>query len=427
MLKKSFFGLSKSRIDYEILPIKMPEPDKVFTSDAVTLLHPRSSEKNIPALFRSGDKVKTGQKIALYADDPAYVISPVTGTIASISPFTGNYGKSYSAISISMNAEDEFDDQFRGQIENPTLEVGLNFLSCLPGKPPFHLFTDPEKPIDTIVITGVDQDLLIGTNQHLARTNLAAIKQGIKILKQLTAIDNIIMVMPGESMQGYGHIGAEVKALKPEYPAALPAMIMQNILGREMPADKTCEDLGVCFFSAESVVAISEAFETGNLPSTKMLTLIAKEGSRRLIQTAVGTPIGEVLKAFNITVNEKDRVVLGGPMTGSAIYSMDYPVQPDTDAIMVLDRTRAAYVSDYPCINCGDCVRVCPARIQVQMLVRILEAGHYDEAADNYDLHSCIECGLCSYVCVSKIPIFQYIRLGKYELDRATTSEATDV
>ena len=114
-------------------------------------------------------------------------------------------------------------------------------------------------------------------------------------------------------------------------------------------------------------------------------------------------------------------------MTGSAIYSLDYPIQPDTDAITVLDRTRAAYVSDYPCINCGECVRACPAKIQVPMLVRLLEAGQYDEAADSYDLYSCIECGLCSYVCVSKIPIFQYIRLGKYELDRAKTSEATDV
>jgi electron transport complex protein RnfC len=61
------------------------------------------------------------------------------------------------------------------------------------------------------------------------------------------------------------------------------------------------------------------------------------------------------------------------------------------------------------------------------MLVRFLEAGQYQEAADSYDLYSCIECGLCSYVCVSKIPIFQYIRLAKYELERAKSAEETDV
>jgi electron transport complex protein RnfC len=99
---------------------------------------------------------------------------------------------------------------------------------------------------------------------------------------------------------------------------------------------------------------------------------------------------------------------------------------PDTDGVVVIDRSDAAYASDYPCINCGDCVRVCPTQIQVHMLVRFLEAGQYEEAADNYDLYSCIECGLCSFVCVSKIPIFQYIRLAKYELERAAASEAMD-
>jgi electron transport complex protein RnfC len=60
------------------------------------------------------------------------------------------------------------------------------------------------------------------------------------------------------------------------------------------------------------------------------------------------------------------------------------------------------------------------------MLVRFLEAGHYEDAADQYDLYSCIECGLCSFVCVSKIPIFQYIRLAKFELGRTRAAEAAN-
>ena len=111
-------------------------------------------------------------------------------------------------------------------------------------------------------------------------------------------------------------------------------------------------------------------------------------------------------------------------MTGSSIYSVDLPVQADTDAIMVQDKDRIDLVSDYPCINCGECVRACPANIPVNMLVRFLEAGQYEDAAYQYDLYSCIECGLCSFVCVSKMPIFHYIKLAKYELDRIRTVEA---
>ena len=144
------------------------------------------------------------------------------------------------------------------------------------------------------------------------------------------------------------------------------------------------------------------------------------------MEACIGTPIANILEAYGETVNEYDRIIFGGPMTGSTVYALEQPVEPDTDSIIVLDRDKAAYVSDYPCINCGECVRICPAKMQVNMLVRYLEVSQYEQGADNYDLYSCIECGLCSYVCVSRIPIFQYIKLAKYELERDRTLEAAD-
>jgi electron transport complex protein RnfC len=114
-------------------------------------------------------------------------------------------------------------------------------------------------------------------------------------------------------------------------------------------------------------------------------------------------------------------------MTGASIYSENHPIQPDTDALMIQDHKDLALVSDYPCINCGECIPICPAKIQVHMLVRFLEVVKYQEAADEYDLYSCIECGLCSFVCVSRIPILQYIKLAKYELGRISRAEETNV
>ena len=110
-------------------------------------------------------------------------------------------------------------------------------------------------------------------------------------------------------------------------------------------------------------------------------------------------------------------------MTGLAAYSEDMPILHDTDSIMIQDKTQVSKCSDTPCTNCGDCIRVCPAKIPVNMLVRLLENSLYEEAAIEYDLHSCIECGLCSYVCTSEMPIFHYIMLGKYEYDRIKSAE----
>jgi electron transport complex protein RnfC len=426
MFKKLFAGLMQPRLEYEKLPVRLPEPERIPAPTSITLFHPKNGDHRLPSVLGIGDPVKTGQKLSLYADQNSYVISPVTGTVSGLSPYTGNFGKNYIAITIAVGRDESIDDAFGQQMQNPTMELALSYLAYAPGNPPWNVLTDSENGIRTIVIRGLDPDPMVATSQYIAQSRLEDLKNGIRILKEITGVQNIVLITAGESVQGYGHIGAEVKGVKPSYPSALPLMVMKDVLGQVVPAGKSCEDFGVCFFNAEAVVSIGKAFESGRLPTTKTLTFVKKDGTSKIVETRLGTPIGNILEVYGETVNEFDRVIFGGPMTGSAVYALKHPVEPDTDSIIILDRDKAAYVSDYPCINCGECVRICPARMQVNMLVRYLEASQYENAADNYDLYSCIECGLCSYVCVSKIPIFQYIKLAKFELERAKIPEAAD-
>jgi electron transport complex protein RnfC len=171
---------------------------------------------------------------------------------------------------------------------------------------------------------------------------------------------------------------------------------------------------------------VGTAFAEGKIPTTKLITFIGPDGTQSILAATLGTPIGDIFRAMRVEVADGDRIVIGGPMTGSAVYSEDFPVLPDTESIMIQKQDNIALASDYPCINCGECVRICPASIAVNMLVRFLEAGQYEDAATLYDLYSCVECGLCSFVCVSRIPIFQYIKLAKYELERTHSAEAAN-
>jgi electron transport complex protein RnfC len=272
----------------------------------------------------------------------------------------------------------------------------------------------------------MDQDLLLTANQYVVQNEAADIKGGVEALGKMTGVDRIVITVPESLVQQANTTGADVKALAGTYPESLPHMIMKDVLGQVVSAGDTVADSGVAFISAEAVSAIGAAFKAGQLPVAKIVTVVGKHGKTVNVRTRIGTPLGDVLKACNITTNERDRLILGGPMTGRAAYSEHLPVEPATDGIVVQGEDDSAQVTDYPCINCGECIRICPVKIPVNMLVRFLEARLYEEGRELYDLDCCIECGLCSYVCVSRIPIFQYIKAGKYELSVIETAEAAN-
>jgi len=424
MIKRTFIGLTKPRLEYDVIDETLPAPVKVPKSKKVTLLSYGLWDPDCVVNLKGGDKVNTGQKLALNAGND--IVSPVTGTVSSVSEFTDVKGQKRAVVSIDVADAEVIDENFVSFTKGQDFDQVKSYLTYAPGKPELLVFSDPDKSIKTVVISGADTDLLLVTRQYVLKTGQENIKQGIQMLKKMTGVQNVIIAVPQYLSQAAASTGAQVKVIDAEYPAANPFMICKDILGQVVPAGKTCEDIGVHIMSAEAVASIGKAFSQGKVPLEKIVSVTKKDETKVLVSVTIGTPIRDVLKAVNVTANEGDRIIIGGPLTGTAAYSEEQPIEADTDALIVQDSEDIPLVSDYPCINCGECVRACPVNIPVNMLVRLLENAMYEEAEDQYDLNSCIECGLCSYVCVARMPIFQYIRLAKHELARMNTVEATN-
>ncbi len=425
MIKKPFFGYATANFNYSLLgkatvtPVSLPIPKQAV------LLVPDPNDVGPTGFdYHVGSTVKTGQLLKARDNDASGIYCTVTGTIVETAVFLGHYGEKFLSLTIECDQNDQWDDGFSQAVEADKKGAMDTFLRAAPGMPDFKALVNEESSIDTLVVLGADPDLLLETNLTVITEELDEVAKGIEILKDTFGFETVLVVAPGDNLQNVdSHFPARAISVPLQYPEAQPLAIMRKVLNRHPSQDESISDLGVVFFKAEAAVSVARAFNSGKLPLEKLITLIDKQGRKKLVKARMGTPIGDILQRFNIETGNGDRIIAGGPMTGTSIFSLAQPVTATTDAIMVQDNTQIVFSSDYPCINCGDCVRNCPENIQVNMLVRFLEAGQYQEAANMYELYACVECGLCSFVCPSRIPILQYIKLAKFELERTLPAE----
>jgi electron transport complex protein RnfC len=424
MIKRPFFSITKPKLRtsrIQELPaerlVEIPLPRKA--TFLVKGPYPKVNELAVAI----GDHVRTGQRIRLAGNREDYFISSVTGTVSNISPRPGYMGQTCTAVSVNVEEREQLDEEFERVAKEADLQRLIPYLSSLPGAPDFGFLLSLKPPIETLVVNGVDGDLLVTKNQFVVATEADALKLGIETLKRVSGIQKVLLLVPDYLKTEAEKTATEVRAVDPLYPDTLPRMVMNKLFGKTVPVGKKCEDLGIGFVSAEAIVALHKALSEARIPIHKLATVIRKDGSAVHVRARIGTPVRDVLSALSVETQHGDRVVLGGAMTGRSLLYEEDPVESDTDAVFVQDKSEIVAASDSHCVNCGECVRVCPAKMPVNMLIRYLENGRFEEAAQGYDLFSCIECGLCTYSCIVRIPIFQYIMLGKQEVARIMSAE----
>ena len=108
-------------------------------------------------------------------------------------------------------------------------------------------------------------------------------------------------------------------------------------------------------------------------------------------------------------------MVMGGPMMGTSVASLDVPVLKGTSGILAFRKPRSVQSREYACIRCGRCLEACPYFLNPSRLARLARARLYEEMP-RYSIMDCVECGSCTFSCPSGIPIVQLIRTAKSQL-----------
>lgn len=420
MIVNRLLSLGASRLRYALLPPSPPLPAPMPTPRSVTLLSDQNLKqamggreallrlKETPArTFRiqKGETVARGQ-ILRVLDDSQPVISPISGTITAMTPYVGDYGKVYMSLTIEAGEGENAAEPPPFQREDM-----LRAAPGLPGRPSL-----PETPPRRVLINGLGSDVLATNNQYVLKTRRRDMEAGMDWIRNTWPSAAIhLMVAEGQQKDWKNMPLCTVHGIAPVYPQASPRLLHRAVTGQEAPAESPLEKAGTLVLQAEALAAMGVLYATGMPPLYKLVQVMGKDGVGHLVSACIGTPVSRVLDHLGLKAEYGDKVILGGPMTGYAVYSDDFPVCPDTDTLLIQAPERGLPCQTPACLNCGACTRICPARVPVNLMLRVLEAGRYEEAAESFDLMSCIDCGLCSFVCPGQIPIFQYIQLAKYE------------
>ena len=266
----------------------------------------------------------------------------------------------------------------------------------------------PLSKTEILVINGMNPEPGITVAEQLLRDEKAALEAGLDIARKLCSPTRIVLAAAKGT--SYSLAGAERKRIKAKYPNSLDALVVKAVTGKEFPANA-------------KVINVMDLYDLGRVALTGLpVTDTVMTVGGRNYRVPLGTPIRHVMRSIGQEIVSGDTVVLGGPFQGEAVYSLDEGVKKSDYGLFAISSKEFPAVQDAPCINCGDCVNKCPARIQANLISRYAEFERFEDA-EKHGLHSCFECGLCAFNCFSRRPLLQYIRFAKAQLRASRQGE----
>ncbi|MFA6507229.1 MAG: electron transport complex subunit RsxC [Treponemataceae bacterium] len=399
------------------------------------------------SLVKVGDVVKRGQKIAdAEGKMTVPVHAPVAGTVKKIEPRTQSNNIDGPCIIIETAASDETDfmsplDAFSCTKEEAIARIrdagivgmgGAGFPVYVKLAPP------PNKPINVVIANGAECEPYLTIDEMTMLEDGAKVVEGLAIIMRTVGVKKGIFAIEenkkhaAESIEkvipsaAHG-LDISVVLLKTKYPQGGEKMLITAVTGKEVPSGGLPMDVGCIVQNIGSLKAIAEAFTEGKPLIDRGLTITggACKTPKNVI-VPIGTVIGEIPSEFlDIDRDALRKILFGGPMMGTAVPSLDIPVQKNTSGVTMMNAAEADATEEGPCIRCGRCMRNCSCRLSPVLMNNAIDTGDLEGAA-KIGLLDCIECGSCSYVCPARIQLVQRFRVGKQLLrnKRAAASPA---
>ena len=296
---------------------------------------------------------------------------------------------------------------------------------------PTHVKLSPKDPaaIRYVIANGAECEPYLTCNDQLMRTSAAEILHGLALVLNLFPNaegiigieDNKPEAIRAMEAEAGNHAKVKVLKLKTKYPQGGEKSLVKVVTGvdlmmKNLPADAGCIvlNVGTLYAIQRAVVyrepLYSQVFTLTGEAAANPGNYIVRDGTSfaELLEAAGGLKEGATLK----------KALVGGPMMGVAIGSLDVPIQKQNNGLTLLteDPEETAEKVQTACLHCGRCTTVCPLGLMPQLMNDAAIAKDFERYEVKLHGLECIQCGSCTYICPAKRPLMQMFKQAKAEI-----------
>lgn len=408
----------------------LPEGEMVF---------PLSQHIGAPAVptVAPGDRVLVGQQIAKPGGFvSAGICSSVSGTVKKIEMRTTIVGETRESIVIENDGQYEpiaglgdkrdYTKLSPAEIRDIIRDAGIVGIGGAGFPTHVKLTTKDDSKVEYIIVNGAECEPYLTSDYRLMLERPDELLTGLKVIlslfpnaKGVIGIeDNKPDAIKLLEQKTAGEPGIEVCPLKTKYPQGGERMLIHAITGRDINSSMLPFDAGCIVQNVATVIAIYQAVCCSTPLITKVMTITGDAvKSPCNLEVSLGCSHQAVLDAAGGFSGQPEKLISGGPMMGTAMYTLDIPVQKTSSSILAFLEDPVADNPPTNCIHCGRCVAACPEKLVPQMLQ---DAADHDDFARFEKLGGmeCIECGCCTIVCPARRTLTQSCKYGKTSVNR---------
>ncbi|MGC1042844.1 electron transport complex subunit RsxC [Pantoea agglomerans] len=389
-----------------------------------------------------GDKVLRGQPLTFGTGRMLPVHAPTSGVIEDIGQHMTAHPSGLSELCIFLTPDG--DDRWmpldplpdyrqhpRADIVQRIHDAGIAGLGGA-GFPTATKLKGGLRGVKTLIINAAECEPYITADDRLMQDYAAEVLEGSRILAWVLQAEQVLIGIEDNKPEAIAALkqalGSErdlqIRVIPTKYPSGGAKQLTRILTGKEVPHGGRSSDIGVLMQNVGTAWAVKRAIINGEPITERVVTLTGEAIAQpRNVWSRLGTPISHLLHQVGFTPAPRQMVIMGGPLMGFTLPSLDVPVVKITNCILAPSASEMGNNDEeQSCIRCSACADACPAKLLPQQLYWFSQGGDHDKARAHH-IDDCIECGACAYVCPSNIPLVQYYRQEKAEL-RAIDLEA---